>query len=229
MSLNNYHTIPQLIKKIEENSSKLEQGSLTVNELNDMLEYSRAIHERIAILRYKALTKEQQPVVNETPAPTPIKAITEQSLFNEISTKKEKIIEEKESKEPSGFSLNFEVEKEEKEVKPTQKDLVNEIHDKSVNEQLSAQKQVSVAEKLQKSKIDDLRKVIGLNQKFLFMNDLFEGEKAHYDYALNHLNELHTLEEANNFLINDLAAKHSWDINSDTAKNFKELVERKFS
>ena len=61
------------------------------------------------------------------------------------------------------------------------------------------------------------------------MNYLFEGEKAHYDYALNHLTELNTLEEANDFIKNDLATKHSWDFNTSTAKNFKELVERKFS
>lgn len=225
MSNNNYNTIPQLIKKIEENSAKLEQGDLTINELNDMLEYSRSIHERIAILRYKALSKES---AKPEKTSSPEKVFTEQSLVNEISTKKETAIKKE---EPSGFSLNFEV-KEEKQA-PSQTDLVNEIQenlaDKSVNDQLSLQKKVSIAEKLQKTKIEDLRKVIGLNQKFLFMNDLFEGEKAHYDYALNYLNELTTLNEANEFLTNELATKHSWDFNTSTAKIFKELVERKFS
>ena len=223
MSINNYHTIPQLIKKIEENSTKLEQGFLNITELNDMLDFSRAIHERIAILRYKALTKD---TVKPKETNTPDKTITEQSLFNEISTKKEKLTEE----QSTGFSLKFEVK--ETEQKPTQTELVNEIQEsttESVNEQLSLQKKVSIAEKLQKTKIEDLRKVIGLNQKFLFMNDLFEGEKAHYDYALNYLNELNTLEEANHFLTKDLASKHSWDFSSSTANIFKELVERKFS
>lgn len=230
MSVNNYHTIPQLIKKIEENATKLEQGNLSSNELNDMLEFSRAIHERIAILRYKALSKNSENTPVEKASPQE-KTITEQSLVNEISTKKDKVVEEnKEVAKTNGFSLNFEVKTEEE--KPTQQSLINEIQDasdKSVNDKLSEQKQVSIAEKLQKSKIDDLRKVIGLNQKFLFMNDLFEGEKAHYDYALNHLNELSSLEEANDFLTKNLAAKHGWDFNTSTAKNFKELVERKFS
>jgi hypothetical protein len=227
MSINNYNTIPQLIKKIEENAVKLEQGNLSITELNDMLDFSRAIHERIAILRYKALIKE--PIKPQDTSITSEKSFTEKSLFNEISTKKEKIVEEK--AQPTGFSLNFEVKDEE--PKPTQIELVNEIEentvDKSINDQLSSQKKVSIAERLQKSKVEDLRKVIGLNQKFLFMNDLFEGEKAHYDFALNFLNELSTLEEADNFIKNDLATKHGWDFNTSTAKNFKELVERKFS
>ena len=150
MSLNNYNTIPQLIKKIEENAAKLEQGNLSITELDDMLEYSRAIHERIAILRYKALTKETASPKNESSAPE--KTITEQSLFNEISTKKEKITEEE--NKPTGFSLNFDVKDEE--PKPIQTELVCEteenINDKSVNDQLSLQKKVSIAEKLQKSK-----------------------------------------------------------------------------
>lgn len=229
MSLNNYNTIPQLINLIEENATKLEQGKLSITELDLMLDHSRAIHERIAILRYKALTNTNENL--PTTKVEEIKSFTEKSLFNEISTKKEKVNEEVNT---GGFSLNFDVSNEEE--PEVQTSLLNQIKkddvaefSSSINDQLSNQKKESVAEKLQKSKIEDLRKVIGLNQKFLFMNDLFEGEKAHYDFAINHINELSSVSEAKDFLTNDLATKHSWDLNAETTKSFKELVERKFS
>lgn len=224
MALDNYNTIPELIKKISENAAKLESGELSISELENMLNYSRDIHERIAILRFQALTKNTVKPVKEEIA----KPITKEELFNEIATKKET----KDENEAPSFSLNFEVEDEQ--PKEVQRNLIDQINedsskDQSINDQLSSQKKETVAEKLQNSKIDDLRKVIGLNQKFLFMNDLFEGEKAHYDYALNQINATSSLEEANNFLLNELAPKFNWDLNANTTLNFKELIKRKFS
>jgi hypothetical protein len=222
MALNDYNTIPELIKQISEQANKLENGELSISELENMLKHSRDIHERITILRYKALTKA---VIPNTAPKEVRKAITKEAILNEISTKKEAIKKE----ESSGFSLNFEVKDND-----SQRDIIDQINedsstDKSVNEQLSANKKATVAENLQKSKIEDLRKVIGLNQKFLFMNDLFEGEKAHYDYALNQINVTNTLEEANDFLENELATKFNWNLESSSAQSFKELIKRKFS
>ena len=46
----------------------------------------------------------------------------------------------------------------------------------------------TVADKLSRQPIKDLKSAIGLNQKFLFMNDLFEGENELFNNAINKIN-----------------------------------------
>ena len=72
-------------------------------------------------------------------------------------------------------------------------------------------------------------KEIRLNQKFLFMNDLFEGEKMLYDKTIDKINTCETLLEASLFLKEEIEETYNWDSESPTVIQFKELVSRKFS
>jgi hypothetical protein len=100
----------------------------------------------------------------------------------------------------------------------------------SLNEKLqqSQQQKTSLAEKLQKKPISDLKTAIGLNQKSLFMNDLFEGENAAYNEALNLLNNFSSMDDAKNYLLT-LGTKYNWDLESDSVVQFTDLVERRYT
>ncbi len=232
MTEHNYLTIPELIATISEKATKMEKGQLSLSELSEMLELSRDLNERIAILRYAAINKPKTETKVEQPT------FTKEQLFNEISTKKTPSDNKTNTEKPveSGFSLNFSVPKEDnKEVESqNQRNLLDQIQeddntDLSVNDKLASEKQQSIAEQLQKSKIEDLRSEIGLNQKFLFMNDLFKGEKSDYDKTIDEINNMHVPNEVNHYLTNEIGPKFNWDNTSESVKAFKALVERKFS
>lgn len=238
MSDNKFLKIPEIIEKVKEQSKNLEDGKLTIEQLNDLLELSRQLNERIAILRYKALTSKNSPVIDETPK------ITKEQIFNEIATNKKEekpveVQEEKTDDEDAGFTLDFgKIEEEQPPVKPeensSQRNLIDQINEDeskqlSVNERLAAEKKESVAEKLQHTKIDDLRTVIGINQKFLFMNDLFEGEKAHYDTTIDKINSLDSKSDVIQYIDNEISSKFNWDNTNESVQAFKALIDRKFA
>src|SRR3990172_10794330 len=84
----------------------------------------------------------------------------------------------------------------------------------------------SVAEKLQHKKIFDLKSVIGINEKFQFINELFEGSMNEYNVALDQINNFSSLGEAVNYLAN-LKEMYKWNPDNPIAINFEELVQRR--
>ena len=86
----------------------------------------------------------------------------------------------------------------------------------------------SVVEKLSHKKITDLKSVIGINEKFQFINELFDGNMKEYTVALDQINNFSSTNEANNYLAN-LKEMYKWDSENSIAKQFTELVERKFA
>ena len=84
----------------------------------------------------------------------------------------------------------------------------------------------SLAEKLGKSPIEDLPKAIGLNQKFLFINELFDGDTDAYQQAIESLNSLSGMDEAQEALT-QLQGSDDWG-ESEAAMQFRELVERRY-
>jgi hypothetical protein len=216
---NNYLSISDLLNKLSKRVKKLEKGKLSADSLEEMLEESRAIYERITILRYKALVGKTNPIV----APV----VTESKIESKPTT-----IEE----ESTGISLKFSIPKEEvKSITPqNQKNLLDEIQEideikTSVNDQFAENKLGTIGDTFKKSKIEDLRKVIRLNQKFLFMSDLFQGEKELYDKTIDKINACETFLEASLYLNEEIEETYNWDKDSVSVKQFKELVSRKFS
>lgn len=86
----------------------------------------------------------------------------------------------------------------------------------------------SVAEKLQHNKITDLKAAIGINEKFQFINELFDGNMKEYTVAVDQINSFSALSEAESYLAN-LEEVYKWKSDNQIAGNFKELVERRFA
>jgi hypothetical protein len=225
MEENNYLSLVDLAKSLNKKASKLEKGKLSLDELSKMLENSRDIYERLTVLRYKALLDKKE--------------ITEEFIAEKVSSQKQ--IQEK--VEESSFLFQFDIENEESlNISPNQKNLIDEINEigsdstftskeeSSLNEKYAAtsDKPESLAEKLTKSKINDLKEGIALNQKFLFINDLFGGDKSEYDMVLSKLNNCETILEAKAYLSSELETKHNWNDESPVVQQFISLLERKF-
>jgi len=106
-------------------------------------------------------------------------------------------------------------------------DLFSEMAGSTLADRLKDGNEKRIADKLQENKIPDLRTTIGINDKFLFINELFEGNMRIYDEAIQKLNAGTTIAQADLLLL-DLKIAYNWDSNSPTVKKFVELVRRKF-
>jgi hypothetical protein len=106
-------------------------------------------------------------------------------------------------------------------------DLFSEGSGATLADRLREGQEKRVADKLQENMIADLRTTIGINDKFLFINELFEGNMRIYDEAIQKLNAGTTIAQADMILL-DLKIVYNWDSESPTVKKFVELVRRKF-
>ncbi|MBI2282282.1 MAG: hypothetical protein HYU71_01075 [Bacteroidetes bacterium] len=98
----------------------------------------------------------------------------------------------------------------------------------SLNEKLKEER-VEVAAVLQGAPIRDLKKAIGINDRFLFVNELFRGDENMYERSLKTINGFSIYPEAQYWIQRELKVKLSWSDNSDAVKIFDQLVKRRFS
>ncbi len=122
-----------------------------------------------------------------------------------------------------------------------QKQPMSQTHQpvKEINES-AATHVTSLNEKLKQSKIDlgdtltevpvrDLRKAIGVNDRFLFINDLFRGDEAVYERSIKTINSFSIFPEAEYWIQRELKVKNGWNDNDELVKQFYQLVKRRFS
>jgi len=82
-----------------------------------------------------------------------------------------------------------------------------------------------MASKIAAGKAAGLRQIIGLNDKFLLMRDLFDNDQTACDAAIDALDALPGLDEALIYL----HERYDWNPNSEGVKLLVELLTRKFS
>ncbi len=101
--------------------------------------------------------------------------------------------------------------------------------DKSVHQRISNQKEdKSIGTRMQQNPIASLKEAIGVNEKFLFINELFKGNIQAYNEAISRLNEMDDAKAAFEYL-NELSMVHSWDANrsATTIEKLADLVHRR--
>jgi len=74
----------------------------------------------------------------------------------------------------------------------------------------------------------DLRKNIGLNDRYLFLNELFGNNKNEYETCLNQLNEISDLNNARQYL-DTIAKKNNWSQDDTTVESFYNVLSKHFS
>lgn len=117
-----------------------------------------------------------------------------------------------------------EVKKLEEPVIPTSKTEVDEVY--TINQKISAQMGKTEPALLP---ITDLKSAIILNDKLLFVKDLFNGYSLAYSEAIEILNRFNGLDEADTFLKKNYATKNNWDNKPQTVEKFYELLKRRYA
>jgi hypothetical protein len=98
----------------------------------------------------------------------------------------------------------------------------------SLNDRLKQDK-TEVAHVLKEAPIKDLKKGIGINDRFTFVRELFRGDEAFYERSIKTINSFHIFSEAEYWINRELKYKMGWDEDKDLVKHFYQLVRRRFS
>ena len=75
------------------------------------------------------------------------------------------------------------------------------------------------------TRIDDIRKAIGINDRFLMIRDLFNGDAQMFENTITTINEFDDLDECMIYLVENFA----WNPDSDGARLLMSLIERKLA
>jgi 3,4-dihydroxy-2-butanone 4-phosphate synthase len=134
------------------------------------------------------------------------------SIDAEVIASEEKQVKKKD--QPDLFSLD---------------DPGNQVEKKTVIDVITDEKQKeSIADKLQKqTKVESLKSAIGINEKFFFINELFEGNLNEYNAAIEALENLKSPGESAP-LLEELAKKYNWEGHTEAVVQLNQFLERKF-
>lgn len=98
----------------------------------------------------------------------------------------------------------------------------------TINQRMSVQMAATrVSDQLQQP-LGDLKSAITLNDKLLYIRELFNGYSLAYSEALDLLNRMQSFEEAQTFLKNSYATKNSWTDKQAVADKFYALLQRRY-
>lgn len=99
----------------------------------------------------------------------------------------------------------------------------------SLNDLLkSSTKKLTVLEHANQSKGIDLKSMITINQKFMFVNELFKGESKVFQETLEKVGTCNSYNEAINMLLDNYANRYDWDTDKEEVAEFFELISRLF-
>jgi len=106
--------------------------------------------------------------------------------------------------------------------------LVAQHEQPELNERLKEER-VEVATVLQSAPVRDLKKAVGINDRYLFVNELFRGDESMYERSMKTINGFTIYPEAQYWIERELKVKLGWGDQCETAKLFDQLVRRRFA
>jgi hypothetical protein len=198
------------------------------------------MQEKAEIIPEPVMEPVEKPVENPVPAPEPLTSIRRSPSFISIEPLAEEIpapepqIPEAPapaiSPEPEPAPMQAKIPEPVQQTGTPQKitfDLFSDVTASTLADRLKEGQEKRIADKLTENKGVDLRTSIGINDKFLFINELFDGNMRIYDDIVQKLNSAVTSAQVDLLLL-DLKIAYNWDSESPTVKKFVELVRRKF-
>ena len=213
-----YQNLNALVEEIRSELLKLENSELSLADVDAIQANARELYDRLTVLKYLAMER-----LEDDPQPNVDKDQDNDSVDVDMNPIKLKLGNSEKKIPENQTNLLDAIEESGVEDKVEESDLG------SLNQKLAdASESKSIAEKLKSQPIPDLIAAIGINQKFLFMNDLFDGERDEFHNSLGELNKFDSFLDADNYIRNNLMSKYSWDMESPSAIRFMELIERRY-
>ena len=99
----------------------------------------------------------------------------------------------------------------------------------TIYDRIRQQNSQTVADRLSSKQVTDLRKSIGINERFTLINELFGGNQQLFMESIDKINNVNAYEEARIMLYEELAGKLKWNTDGNTFHVLDELVKRRFN
>ncbi|MEI7661896.1 MAG: hypothetical protein WCK34_06860 [Bacteroidota bacterium] len=202
--------IPQIeFDILMENLRKFYENLQVLKRLDDPhFSYERKVQPREMPKPAPQAPGEQ--VVPKPAPPSPVPARPPQSFYKPAAVAVKQ--------EPQPFSK--------KQSKPDEITLFA-IEEPPMDTKLKEARERAFSPKIPPERIENLKAAIIINDKFMFINELFEGNLREYNETIETLNGFKTIDQAADYL--DLMRKKNfWNTGSPAFKRLKELVERRF-
>jgi hypothetical protein len=108
-----------------------------------------------------------------------------------------------------------------------------ELHEILANRVVAKEEPVKIqsrilADSLSATKIHDLKKSIGINDRFRFIKSLFRGDESLFDRSVKTINNFNILPEAEYWIQRELVIKLGWNEEDELVQQFYNLVNRRF-
>lgn len=124
------------------------------------------------------------------------------------------VVKEKSEKEEVDF-----------EEKTFNRSFAEDIPTSNLNDRFKEEPKETIADELKKT---STQTTISLNQKFKFINNLFDGDKDAYELMILSLDDYKDYEELSDFLIINYAGQYNWDKKEDEVGEFFDILARRF-
>lgn len=107
---------------------------------------------------------------------------------------------------------------------------LNDVHidGDSLNDRLKEEKQ-ELGTSIKVDPVHDLRRAIGINDRYRFINELFRGDEAMYERSIKTINGFPNFMEAETWILRELKLKLGWAETNPSVKDFDQVVKRRFS
>lgn len=161
----------------------------------------------------KPVPMEEEPETTDN-QPIPMKETKEESAWQETV-------------EPAPVSQEEAPLPEKKEVEQVSSPAQPSVHSTATDNCIGGQTTARLLDDILKQRIasKDIRKAISLNDRFRFRRDLFGGDDETMNKTIDILNQLHSAEEALNYL----EQHFQWDYEKETTNDFITILEKRFS
>jgi hypothetical protein len=110
--------------------------------------------------------------------------------------------------------------------------MINEKFSKdyvTLNDKLRQEEGETLIQKHSKRKVLEIKEAITLNQKFIFIKELFNGDASEYNNMLSSIDQCDNYQSALHLLNNNYKQKWNWSQDKEEVKEFYSIVERKFT
>lgn len=214
---------------------------------DQMIHVIQMLHSELLMLKQQEQTPERKKIAVMMP-PGGIPVVVSELPSNKRINKSEEVIDahvdvedtlqmekrswnggvkEKVTNGPDGFNVLQDVPT--LAHQPQVKEL-NEVIGKtvpSINDRLFEQK-TELVERLKDEPLKDIKKAVGVNDRFIFISELFRGDEDMYERSLKTINRFTIFPEAEFWISRELKLKLGWSDDHPAVKQFDQLVRRRF-
>lgn len=212
---------PKESEEREEEKKEAEPVNTSVEEVNDFKDFnisSNPVHTSSS--GYTSVSTksdvEEEEIEKESQVSEPV-------VNQVVIEEKEVSIEPEEEKEVSLNDLAKQAE-----VKPSRPLTLNELIQQQKKAGLTNANQFNTSQERGGERIGDLKVAVSLNDKLLFIKDLFNGYSLAYSEAIELLNRFDNFAEADAFLQTNYSLKNNWAAKPQTVDKLYSILRKKY-